>query len=217
MKPEDFPDISAMRTSASTVCGMLKVLANEDRLLILCQLIKGACNVGELEALLGIRQPTLSQQLTVLRDEGLVTTEKKVNTSIIRSPAWRQFRSCRHYIASTAGETKASTLEHSMKINRGERRMNKDMPQTQQTQGMTADPVTLARHWSNTFDVVVVGGGSAGIGVTASLLRRCSSLRIDSTLKTAPHSSGRRLDTYAACCLLPVLQGRVLQLLKLLQ
>jgi sulfide:quinone oxidoreductase len=65
-----------------------------------------------------------------------------------------------------------------MKINRGERRMNKDMRQTQQTQGMTADPVTLACNWSNTFDVVVVGGGSAGIGVTASLLRRCSSLRI---------------------------------------
>ena len=77
MKLEDFPVISAMRTSASTACGMLKVLANEDRLLILCQLIKGACNVGELEALLGIRQPTLSQQLTVLRDEGLVTTERK--------------------------------------------------------------------------------------------------------------------------------------------
>lgn len=56
---------------------MLKVLANEDRLLILCQLIQGARNVGELEELLDIRQPTLSQQLTVLRTEGLVTTERK--------------------------------------------------------------------------------------------------------------------------------------------
>lgn len=56
---------------------MLKVLANEDRLLILCQLIQGARNVGELEDLLDIRQPTLSQQLTVLRTEGLVTTERK--------------------------------------------------------------------------------------------------------------------------------------------
>ena len=55
---------------------MLKVLANEDRLLILCQLIEGARNVGELEALLGIQQPTLSQQLTVLREEGLVATER---------------------------------------------------------------------------------------------------------------------------------------------
>jgi DNA-binding transcriptional ArsR family regulator len=56
---------------------MLKVLANEDRLIILCQLIQGEKNVGELESLLGIRQPTLSQQLTVLREEGLVRTERK--------------------------------------------------------------------------------------------------------------------------------------------
>ncbi|MBA2659209.1 MAG: helix-turn-helix transcriptional regulator [Nitrosospira sp.] len=66
-----------MRASASRACMMLKVLANEDRLLLLCQLIQGARNVGELEALLDIRQPTLSQQLTVLREEGLVTTERK--------------------------------------------------------------------------------------------------------------------------------------------
>ena len=56
---------------------MLKVLGSEDRLLLLCQLIQGARSVGELGALLGIRQPTLSQQLTVLREEGLVTTERK--------------------------------------------------------------------------------------------------------------------------------------------
>lgn len=72
-----FPSISAMRVSASQACTMLKVLANEDRLLLLCQLIQGARNVGELEELLGIHQPTLSQQLTVLREEGLVTTERK--------------------------------------------------------------------------------------------------------------------------------------------
>lgn len=39
-------------------------------------------------------------------------------------------------------------------------------------------PVTSACNWSDAFDVVVVGGGAAGIGVTASLLRRRSSLRI---------------------------------------
>lgn len=56
---------------------MLKTLANEDRLMILCQLVQGKKNVGELEQLLGIRQPTLSQQLTVLREEKLVSTERK--------------------------------------------------------------------------------------------------------------------------------------------
>lgn len=77
MKLEKDFHISAMRGSASQACTMLRALANEDRLLILCQLIDGARSVGELESLLGIRQPTLSQQLTVLRQEGLVSTERK--------------------------------------------------------------------------------------------------------------------------------------------
>ena len=72
---KDF-QISEMRGSASQACAMLRTLANEDRLLILCQLIDGPRTVGELESLLGIRQPTLSQQLTVLRQEGLVATER---------------------------------------------------------------------------------------------------------------------------------------------
>lgn len=55
---------------------MLRALANEDRLLILCQLTQGERSVGELEAQLDIRQPTLSQQLAVLRSEALVTTRR---------------------------------------------------------------------------------------------------------------------------------------------
>lgn len=73
-------DISILvqeRAAATKACALLKVLANEDRLLILCQLIQGSRSVGELEQLLGIRQPTLSQQLTVLREEKLVTTERR--------------------------------------------------------------------------------------------------------------------------------------------
>ena len=73
----DFPDVSTISESASAACGMLKILANEDRLLILCQLSQGDKNVGELKEILGIQQPTLSQQLTVLRTEGLVTTQRR--------------------------------------------------------------------------------------------------------------------------------------------
>src|SRR5690606_11995543 len=72
-------DISVLlqeRAAATKACALLKVLANEDRLLLLCQLMQGSKSVGELEQLLGIRQPTLSQQLTVLRGERLVTTER---------------------------------------------------------------------------------------------------------------------------------------------
>lgn len=69
-------EIGLLRDSASRACALLKALANEDRLLLLCQLTQGERNVGELEALSGIRQPTLSQQLGVLRDEGMVNTRR---------------------------------------------------------------------------------------------------------------------------------------------
>jgi DNA-binding transcriptional ArsR family regulator len=55
---------------------MMKVLSNPDRLMLLCQLSQGEKRVGELEEMLGITQPTLSQQLTVLRDEALVSTRR---------------------------------------------------------------------------------------------------------------------------------------------
>jgi DNA-binding transcriptional ArsR family regulator len=70
-------DLDDMRTASSEACRLMKVLANSDRLLILCQLIEGERRVGELEELLGIVQPTLSQQLTVLRDEELVSARRE--------------------------------------------------------------------------------------------------------------------------------------------
>ena len=69
-------DLEAMRAAAGRACALMKVLANPDRLLILCQLAEGEKRVGELEQLLGIVQPTLSQQLTVLREEALVSTRR---------------------------------------------------------------------------------------------------------------------------------------------
>ena len=69
--------IDAMRLSANQVSRLLRVLANKDRLLLLSQLSQGECSVGELETKLGIYQPTLSQQLAVLRAEGLVQTRRE--------------------------------------------------------------------------------------------------------------------------------------------
>jgi len=69
--------ISALRSAAADACALLKTMSNEDRLLILCELSQGSRNVGELEQLLNIHQPTLSQQFTVLREENLVSTERK--------------------------------------------------------------------------------------------------------------------------------------------
>ncbi len=55
---------------------LLKALANVDRLSILCSLIEGEKCVGELEELLDIRQPSLSQQLARLRADALVATRR---------------------------------------------------------------------------------------------------------------------------------------------
>jgi ArsR family transcriptional regulator len=70
-------DIEQLRRSAGEACGLLKVLANQDRLLLLCQMTQGEYCVGDLEGMTGIRQPTLSQQLTVLRDEEMVNTRRE--------------------------------------------------------------------------------------------------------------------------------------------
>jgi ArsR family transcriptional regulator len=69
-------DLNALHASATDACGLLKTLANPDRLLLLCQLTQGEHCVSDLEGLLDIKQPTLSQQLTVLREEQLVTTRR---------------------------------------------------------------------------------------------------------------------------------------------
>jgi len=70
-------DIRKIRRAATKATGMLRLLANEDRLLLLCQLTQGERCVSELEELLDIRQPTLSQQLGVLRTEGVVATRRE--------------------------------------------------------------------------------------------------------------------------------------------
>ena len=70
-------DLGSMRAHAGEAVAMLKLLGNEDRLMLLCQLSLQERTVGELEQLTGITQPTLSQQLGVLRREGLVATRRE--------------------------------------------------------------------------------------------------------------------------------------------
>lgn len=76
MSPEAVIELEPMREAALRACALMKVLANPDRLLLLCELAQGERNVGELEEQLGIVQPTLSQQLAVLRDAELVETRR---------------------------------------------------------------------------------------------------------------------------------------------
>lgn len=76
MEGSEAIDIEALRAAAAQASTLLKALANPDRLLLLCQMTQGEFSVSELEQLTGIRQPTLSQQLTVLRAEQLVATRR---------------------------------------------------------------------------------------------------------------------------------------------
>jgi DNA-binding transcriptional ArsR family regulator len=69
-------DLVKLHSAAGEACKLLKVLSNPDRLLLLCQMTQGEFPVSALEEITGIRQPTLSQQLTVLREEQLVTARR---------------------------------------------------------------------------------------------------------------------------------------------
>lgn len=68
---------AAMEARAGEVAGLLKTLAHPVRLILACTLAQGEYSVGALEDRLDIHQPTLSQQLTVLREAGIVETRRE--------------------------------------------------------------------------------------------------------------------------------------------
>lgn len=68
--------LTELNAVADEAASLLGCMANPDRLMLLCMLVQGERNVSELRDLTGIEQPTLSQQLTVLRNEGLAQTRK---------------------------------------------------------------------------------------------------------------------------------------------
>lgn len=73
-------ELDEMGRRAGDATDFLKALAHESRLMILCYLAGGPRSVTELEQLLSKRQPSVSQQLARLRNEGLVTTERHGKT-----------------------------------------------------------------------------------------------------------------------------------------
>lgn len=68
------------KEKALEASAFLKTLANENRLMVLCHLAQGEKTVTELESLIGIRQPNLSQQLARLRAEGLVKSRRNAKS-----------------------------------------------------------------------------------------------------------------------------------------
>lgn len=71
------PAIAALEERAAEATAFLKKLANQDRLMIVCTLIQGERSVRELEESLGLRQPSLSQQLGELRQAGMIEGRKE--------------------------------------------------------------------------------------------------------------------------------------------
>jgi DNA-binding transcriptional ArsR family regulator len=78
--PAPATDLDTMAQHAKQAADYLKTLAHPSRLLLLCFLAEKERSVTELEQLLSLRQPTVSQQLARLRDEGLVATRREGKT-----------------------------------------------------------------------------------------------------------------------------------------
>jgi len=73
-------DMEKMMRNAQAAAGFLKAISHEGRLMILCHLASGEKSVTELEDLLSARQAAVSQQLSRLRLEGLVTPRREGKT-----------------------------------------------------------------------------------------------------------------------------------------
>lgn len=69
-----------MQQTAEMVCDLMKVLSNKNRLMILCHLVEGEKSVGTLARLLEQRDPAVSQQLSLLRKDGLVKARRDGQT-----------------------------------------------------------------------------------------------------------------------------------------
>lgn len=73
-------DVERMMKNACTASNFLKAISHEGRLMILCHLASGEKSVTELEELLSARQAAVSQQLSRLRTEGLVSPRREGKT-----------------------------------------------------------------------------------------------------------------------------------------
>ncbi len=85
MESSTFPDLLKFGREAEEAAGLLKAMANEHRLLVLCHLsVSEELSVGELVERIGLSQSALSQHLAKLREEGLVSTRKEAQTVFYR-------------------------------------------------------------------------------------------------------------------------------------
>lgn len=77
-------DLRTMRKHAGDAASMLRALAHEARLLVLCELAVDERSAGELVERSGLSQSALSQHLGKLREQGLVTTRREAQSIYYR-------------------------------------------------------------------------------------------------------------------------------------
>jgi DNA-binding transcriptional ArsR family regulator len=105
--PEDFEKLSELHDMASHAVELLKAMANEWRLMILCQLAEGEKTVSELQGILGLSQSALSQHLAVLRRERIVKSRKhaqSVTYSLAGDEAPKVMNTLHEVFCETRGE-----------------------------------------------------------------------------------------------------------------
>jgi len=108
-------DVSRMRRSADQAVGLLRLLSHPDRLMLLCQLTDGERCVSDLQEKLDIQQPGLSQQLGVLRREGLVKTRrdgKHIYYSVADQRALTVLQLLYGLYCNAAADTAATPADH---------------------------------------------------------------------------------------------------------
>lgn len=77
--------MAALERKAAEATGLLKLLANENRLLILCRLaLARELSVNDLAEAVGLSQSALSQHLAKMREDGLLATRREAQTVFYR-------------------------------------------------------------------------------------------------------------------------------------
>lgn len=77
-------DLAMFEESAGRAATLLRLLGNEKRLMLLCQLADGELSVREIQTRVGLSQSALSQHLALLREEGIVATRRESQTIYYR-------------------------------------------------------------------------------------------------------------------------------------
>jgi DNA-binding transcriptional ArsR family regulator len=105
--PDDIAELTELHDMAAHAVELLKAMANEWRLMILCQLSEGEKTVSELQDILGLSQSALSQHLAVLRRERIVRSRKEaqsVSYSLSGDDATKVMQTLHEVFCKTQGE-----------------------------------------------------------------------------------------------------------------